>query len=157
MKKAELQIQESILVLFVFFIILGISLTFFYQYQSSNINADRFRYEQTRYYESLANIPNMPELRCSSLTDEEDCIDTLKLLNLDQSKINLGKKQAKIILLDQDTEILCTKSSYPTCNAYLLYDKTTSQDGLVIKSPVSLFYPLTEEYKPAILELRWQA
>ena len=125
MKKAELQIQESILVLFVFFIILGISLTFFYQYQSSNINADRFRYEQTRYYESLANIPNMPELRCSSLTDEEDCIDTLKLLNLDQSKINLGKKQAKIILLDQDTEILCTNQV--TQLAMLIYYMTKQQ------------------------------
>jgi len=155
MKKAELQIQESILAIFIFFVILGISLIFFYQYQNSSIKSDMLRYEQTRYYELLANIPNMPELRCSSLTDEQDCIDTLKLVYFNPKEHDFGEKSIKISLLNQSKTALCSQSNYPDCNIYLVYNKANS--GLIITSPVSLYYPLTNEYKPGLLEIKWQA
>ena len=80
MKKAQVQIQETIIVIFIFILILGIGLIVFYRFNESSIQKiaddDKLMY----FYNMIGTLPSMPELKCSSLGDEKECIDVSKLI-----------------------------------------------------------------------------
>lgn len=153
MKKAQLGIQESVLAIFIFLIILIISLSFFYKYQSNSIKTDQFDYEKTKFYQLLSIIPNIPELKCSSLLREDECIDSIKLLNFDKKNI-FGFKDIKIYT-EENATIECNSNNYPNCNLFNLYSRQKKGSIIITKTPTSLYYPLTDEYKFAILEIKW--
>ena len=87
--------------------------------------------------------------------NEENALDTIKLLN--PSLENLGFKE---IIVKQvyppSQEVLCTKSNYPNCNKYVVYNKKPSKikNTQVISLPVSIYFPYSNDYKLASLEVR---
>lgn len=155
MKKAQMQMQETMLAIVIFIIILAICLTFFYRFQSSSIKADQFRYEQTKYYELFSIIPNLPDIKCSLLTNEEDCIDTTKLLSFDEKKYQNLLIDKEIKIYYQDGNITCNLKNYPNCNSFNIHSKKKKGSFEIFKSPVSLYFPAKDEYKLGILEIKW--
>ncbi len=77
-KKGQLQIQETILVIFIFTIILLIGLTVFYRYTIDSIRADQEKYEDFKFKVGISSIPSMSEVKCSFLGEQKECIDLEK-------------------------------------------------------------------------------
>lgn len=157
MKKAEIQMQETILVIFIITIIIAFGLFVFYRYNLNAVENSRLEYGQVKVYNLLATLPNDPELYYSSLGNSENAVDTSKLLNLNLE--NFGEKEIKIkqVYPSQNSEVICKSSNYPECNAYLIYSKkfASSKNVNIISTPVSLYFPLTNEFKPGLLEIKW--
>ena len=156
MGKAEIQMQETILVIFIVTIVIVLGLFVFYRYNLNAVEQDKLEYEQIKVYNLLATLPNHPQLQYSTLGNSENAFDTLRLLNGNLD--DLGEKEITIkqIYPKQD-EVKCTTKTYPDCNQYLLYSKkfSKSKNVNIITTPVSLYFPLTKEYKPGLLEIKW--
>ena len=91
----------------------------------------------------------------SYLGDEKNSIDTLKLLNVNLN--NLGFRTVtvrQIYPIEQDN--ICNRDNHPNCNTYQLFNtpKILSNE-VIISTPVSLYFPLTEQYTAGILEIKW--
>ncbi|MEK6907201.1 MAG: hypothetical protein AABW45_01620, partial [Nanoarchaeota archaeon] len=113
-------------------------------------------YEQEKVYSLLATLPNNAELQYSTLGNSENAFDTSRLLNTNLK--NLGEKEITIKqIYPKQNNIQCTNKNYPECNIYKIYSKIPSKikNVNIISTPVSLYFPLTEEYKAAILEIKW--
>jgi hypothetical protein len=156
MKTAEIQMHETILVIFIITIIIGIGLFVFYQYNSKMLEQTKLEYEQTKAYNLLAILPNDPRLQYSELGNPENSLDTLKLLNANLG--DLGEKEITIKqLYPRIDNSSCTTKTYPNCNSYLIYSKklSKSKNINIISTPVSLYFPFTKEFKPGLLEIKW--
>lgn len=155
MKKAQLQMQETILVIFIITIIIALGLFAFYKYNLNSIEKFKLEYEQLRAYTLLSTLPNHPQLQNSYLGNPENSIDTSKLLSLNLN--SLGNKEIIIKQVYPKIEDkLCSLNNYPNCSSYLIYKKESSEKNInIISTPVSLYFPLTKEYRTGLLEIKW--
>lgn len=171
-KKAQMQITETIMVLFVFFILLAIMLFFYYQYSIQNIKNIGEEVTEEKASILLYSVTSTPELRCSSLTEEEDCIDTTKLLafkalvknNEDHYSAIFG--YATITVEQLYPEINSTEECIPSnyqnvlypdnCKYWEIYSKLPQKyrANPVIYTPISLYFPNTDEYRIGKLTMR---
>ncbi|MEK6834983.1 MAG: hypothetical protein AABX61_01835 [Nanoarchaeota archaeon] len=156
MKKAEVQMQETIMVIFIVTIIIALGLFVFYRYNANAIDQIKLEYEQIKAYSLLATLPNNPQLQYTSQGNPENALDTLKLLNVNLDYI--GFKEITIKQIYPETENkTCSTLNYPNCNLYKIYSKlpTKVNNVNIITTPVSLYFPLTKESKAAVLEIKW--
>ena len=155
MKKGEIQMQETILVIFIITVIIALGLFVFYRYNLSSLENERLNYEQEKVYALLSNLQNNPQLQYSYLGNNENAVDTLKLLNINLE--DLGEKEIAIKQIYPKTEDkLCTSKNYPDCSSYVIYKKISSKKSVnIITTPVSLYFPLTNEYKAGLIEIKW--
>ena len=155
MKKAELQMQETILVIFIVTIIIGMGLYTFYQFQIKSIEDYRSELEQNRNLILLSTLQNSPELSYSYLGDEKNALDTIKLLDNNLNELGLKEITVKLIY-PEDEDKLCGKNNYPKCNKYVVYENKPIKVNSVeiISIPISLYYPYSDEYKAGVLELK---
>mgnify|MGYP006865052624 CR=1 FL=1 len=137
--------QESIFVVFIFFIILMIGMIVFYQLEARSINNIRSESEENAFYHMISYVPSMPELQCSRLGIQEECIDLTKAyafenLQSDYYQEVFGSK--KIILEVDEEEIL-------------LYDWNPENFNGIrkINSPVSVFDSRENKYVIGVLEV----
>ena len=155
MKKAELQMQETILVIFIVTIIIGLALFTFYQLQSKSLEKSKLELERNKNLILLSTLPNSVELSYSYLGNEENSLDTLKLLN---NKLNnLGFKEITIKQTYPDIENrLCNINNYPNCNSYVVYNNQPRkiENIEILTVPISLYFPYTDEYKSGLLEIK---
>ena len=155
MKKAELQMQETILVIFIVTIIIGLALFTFYQLQLKSLEKSKLELEQNKNLILLSTLPNSVELSYSYLGNEENAIDTLKLIN---NKLNnLGFKEITIKQTYPNSENkLCNINNYPNCNSYVVYNSKPRKINNIeiISVPVSLYFPYNDEYKAGLLEIK---
>lgn len=171
-KKAQMQITETVMVLFVFFVLLAIMLFFYYQYSIQNIKnvAEELTEEQSSIL--LYSVTKIPELRCSSLTEEEECLDTTKLLAfntlaksneeyyssiLGYSTITVEQVYPEVNSTEECTAINYQNVLYPeNCKYWVLYSKIPQKyrANPVIYTPISLYFPDTNEYRVGKLTMR---
>ncbi len=147
--------QESIIVIFIVTIIIGIALFVFYQLQINSIENTKTELEQNRDILLLSTLKNNPILSYTYLGTEENALDTIKLLN--NNLVNLGNKEIIIKQVYPDVkDITCTKQNYPDCNKYVVYSKKPVKitNTQIISTPVLLYFPYTDEYYPGTLEIR---
>ena len=143
--------METVIVLFIFFIILGISLIFLFQMNQSSTEKLIRTYEQNDLYNFLLEIPNTPQIQCSFLGSQEECLDSIKLLTPLEEKI-YGRRKITVELINTQTPILCTSATYPNCNTFNLYDNRPNSN-VAISTPIAIYYPINNEYKPGILRI----
>ena len=150
MKKGELQIQETVLVLFIFFIILSMVLVVVYRYTNSSIENAREDMVENEMFSLLMVLPN--QFSYTYLGSDENAVDTSRLFNLDLSYLGYKK-----IVIEQvypvGTNVLCTPINYPNCNEFVIYNKQSGglKSTIIRDVPVSLYYPLTDEYRAGML------
>lgn len=90
-KKGQLQIQETIIVVFILVILVILGLLFFYRVQNKSIGDDFNRYELNRLNVEFMSLGDLPEFSCSKAGVTERCVDTAKLVAF----MNLGKTDLK--------------------------------------------------------------
>ena len=153
MKKAQSQIHESIIVIFIFAIIFVIALFGVYRYNLSSAENIRAESDEGRSISLLSNLPDSPLLQYSELGDEKEAVDTLKILDLELNEQGFRTIEIKQAY-PQVAEASCNGETYPNCNSYLLYSQVRQGGNKnVISIPVSLYFPLTKEVKLGILTI----
>ncbi len=158
-KRAQVQIQETILVIFVFTVLLLVGLIIFYRFQVQSIENENFNNELFKFYNMVGYFPNIPELKCSSLTEESECIDVLKMLAFRNTEQNYGYKNITVfVIYPKSTSLKECVKSVDSCNIFkLYYNKPNFQVKNIYKTStiVSLYYPETDEYRVGKLVLEW--
>src|SRR3989338_8777806 len=86
MRRGEIQIYETILVIFFFVVIFVFGFLFFYKFTLEGIRSDNLDYEEFKSRQLISYIPSMYELRCSSMLAEVECIDLGKISGKYKSK-----------------------------------------------------------------------
>ncbi|MBU0963101.1 MAG: hypothetical protein KKD48_04320 [Nanoarchaeota archaeon] len=155
-KKAQLQIQETILVIFIFILIVGIGLIVFYKSNEASIQKINNNDKLTYFYSMIGTFPSLPEVGCSYLSDDKNCIDVSKLIAFKNkgdfffSNITIytmypekQNKECTIDLLNREV----------SCGTFIVYTyippkcKTEFCEKKVIYTPVSLYYPDRDSYE----------
>ncbi len=164
-RKAQFELNETILVVIVISIILIIGLIFFHKFNLASIENIKEQNNLNNFYNLLSTFPDLPEIACSSQNKNIDCIDSLKLLAFQKTSNNyankFGFKTITIqVIYPELPESNCDikkfqQLDYPNCNTFLLYDKKPAifKSTEVISTPISLFYPISNEYKLALLKI----
>ncbi|MEK6835862.1 MAG: hypothetical protein AABX55_02460, partial [Nanoarchaeota archaeon] len=155
MKKSQVQIQESILVILIITIIIGLALFVFYRFNLASLEKTKLEYEQNQVFTLLATLPNSPELSYTEFSNPQNSLDTLKLLNAKLT--NQGFKEIIIKQIYPETSnVICSKENYPDCNSYVIYNnKGNKKNSQILSIPVSLYFPRTQEFKSGLLEIKW--
>lgn len=141
MKKGQLQIQETMFVIFIFIIIFMVGLVFFYRSSVASFERDKLEYEEDKFKLLIDVIPNMPELKYSELEiDSEWCIDSLKAKAFASisDRYDFGFKKISIIGGEN----------------IVLYEKFRSSESVrKYSSPVCLYS--SNKFSMAKLEVEW--
>jgi hypothetical protein len=149
MKKGQIQMMETVIVLFIFFIILAIALVFLFKFNNDSTQSVIQEYQQNDLYNFVLSIPNEPQLKCSFISSEEECMDTIKMLT---PLKNLGNRKIEVTLIGTNSTLKCNSRTYPKCDTFILYDGKPSSN-MQISTPVSLYYPITKEYYMGVLRI----
>ena len=145
MRRGVVQLSESILVTFFIIIIITLGLVVFYRFSLNSVNNYQREYNEQQLLSSLITLPN--ELGYTYLGDSKNAIDTSKLF---YGNLNYGFKKITIEqIYPQEGRIECTMQNYPNCNYFIVYNKGNNKlkNTLVQSMPVSLYYPLNDQYK----------
>jgi len=146
MKKGELQMQETIIVLFIFFIIFGMILVVVYRYTNSSIEDAREDLMNNEIFSLMMSLPN--QFSYSYLGNDYNAVDTSRLFDLDLSY--LGTKR---IIIEQvyppGNGVECDTLNYPNCDTFIVYSRLNPNlpNKIVKDVPVSLYYPLEDQFK----------
>lgn len=81
MKRAQIQMTETIAVLFIFFILVFFGLVFYYKYVDSSVKENQEQALEKRAIDTTTRVIFLPEVQCSSGSSGGNvyCLDVLKL------------------------------------------------------------------------------
>ena len=150
MRRGEIQIYETILVIFFFVVIFVFGFLFFYKFTLEGIRSDNLDYEEFKSRQLISYIPSMYELRCSSMLAEVECIDL--------GKISGFKKVSTAYFDIFGYKRVIIKEVYPgNAQDFIIYEKipVKYKSKEVISSPLSIYSPKDDSYKVAKLIIEW--
>lgn len=153
-KKGEMQMYETILVLVVIFIIIGILLLVFGNYNKNSIQNIQFDIERDAAFNLLYSLPNSEYMVYTYLGDQKGMIDSAKLLGVEID--NLGYKEIIVEEFSNNT-IKCVRNNYPNCNYYEVYSKIPRRisSKQEVSRSVLVYNPFTKKSNPGKLIVRW--
>ena len=156
-KKSQIQIFETIAVLVVFFILLGVGFIFYAKVIKSNIESDTAEISQGKSVSIAQRVMFLPEIQCSEdNVPKEDCIDTLKL---DSAISVINKPENSLYYYDLfEFSRITIWEIYPNpgAPANTLYTRPAPSDynnQFKTKVPVTLYDPAIKTKKFGIIEI----
>lgn len=165
-KKAQLQMNETVFVVFIIMIIIFLGLVVYSRFQELNIQDKSRTIKNTKVIESAQSISFWPELDCSDVkVSDFACLDMEKLKIL--GKFVNDTKQANSIyafnyyfnLLGNSkisvTEVYPLNTSVPGETYWVLWENPgTKKTTDTILVPVNIFDPFTGRYALGVMELQ---
>src|SRR3989344_3891173 len=156
-KKSQIQIGETVAVLFVFFLLVIIGFIFYASVIKSNIVSEKEELSQLNSIEIAQKVLNLPEFQCSEgiVKEKENCIDVLKL-GAAQEII----QQNEVYYFDIfEFGKISVMEIYPDVGEWDVYSKMTDdfRSNFSTNIPVSLYDPRTKRYSFGILSIETAA
>ena len=148
LKKGQLQTQETMLVIFIFIVLLFVGLIIFFRFNNISIQTEREEYENYKFDLLISVFPSMAEVSCSELGVEGECIDVSKLEGF--SSVSSDYFSNKKMTISINDVYLKDKSWNIFDNKPEKYDSFRN-----ISTPVALYYPVEEKYSVGVLKLGW--
>lgn len=152
-KKSQIQIGETVAVLFVFFLLVVIGFIFYVSVIKGNIVSEKDELSQLKSIEIAQKVLYLPELQCSEgvVKEKENCIDILKL-GAAQEII----RQNEIYYFDVfEFGKIDVKEIYPEINEWSVYSKITDdfRSNFSTNIPISLYDPTIKKYSFGVLSI----
>ena len=163
MKKAQVNMAETVIVIFIFVVLLGLFLIYYTQFRSEGIEQEAKESKTASSTALLSVLSSVPEIKCSEKAKEEQCIDTLKVLalnsiiaqNINYYRSVFGTRDISLEILypisEQKAE--CNQQSYKNinypsnCNEYIIFSSITkTANKNIISTPVSIYFPETDTF-----------
>lgn len=152
-KSSQIQIGETIAVLFVFFILIVIGFMFYARIIKGNIEIEKEELSQLRSVGIAQRLMFLPEIQCSQDVEEEitNCIDMLKL---DSAQSLMKEKEVYYYDLLEFSDVNIFQI-YPNEAKWSLYSRKTDdfKDKFVTNVPVSLYNPIAKRYGFGVLTI----
>lgn len=152
MKKSQIQIGETIAVLFVFFILVIIGFIFYASVIKSNIESEKDELSQLRSIGVAQRAMFLPELQCSENNIVIDnCIDMLKL----ESAQNIMKENEIYYYDLLEFSDVSVSQIYPEESKWGIYSRKIEgfKNKFVTNVPISLYDPATRKHRFAVLTI----
>ena len=151
-KKAQIQIGETIAVLFVFFILIIVGFIFYVNVVKGNIELEKEELYQLRSVGIAQKIMFLPEVQCSE--DNiiiDNCIDILKL---DSAQSIMRENDVYYFDLLEFSDVKISQI-YPTEANWSLYSRKTGnfKNKFVTNVPISLYDPTTRKHGFGVLTI----
>ena len=149
-KKSQIQIGETIAVLFVFFILIIIGFIFYVRVIKGNIELEKEELSQLKSIAIAQRVMFLPEMQCSEdniITD--NCIDILKL-----DSANSLMKENEVYYYDMlEFSDITIKQIYPSEAKWNVYSRKSEEmeNKLVTNIPISLHDANTRRYGFGVL------
>lgn len=162
-RKGQLQVQETILVVFVFVVIIILGMFFFINYQKGSIKNDFNEFQRARARSNIITLGEMPELACSKGGIKEACVDSLKLVafknQAEKKKTEYAERFGNlnitlyIVYPKRQTKRECNKDNIEECEIWNIYTRKPSKitSKIVEKTPISLYDPKKDKYYIALM------
>lgn len=121
-RKGQVQLSETIAVLFIFFVLLVFGIIFYYKYQQVAIKQQGEELLAARAMDTTLRILFLPELFCSQgdAEPEDNCIDVLKLRQVNET-IQKHIEDYYFDLFSYST--VTVAQLYPVPRTFVVYDK----------------------------------
>ena len=152
-KKSQIQIGETIAVLFVFFLLVVIGFIFYVGVIKDSIVSEKDELSQLKSIEIAQKVLYLPELQCSEgvVKEKENCIDTLKLEAAEQV---IQKNELYYFDVFEFGNIY-VKEIYPETNEWKIYSKITDdfKSNFSTNIPISLYNPTIKKYSFGVLSV----
>lgn len=151
-KKAQIHMGETLAVLVIFIIILIFALFLYFQYSYKSLEKRGFEFQETEYSTLLYSLTDSPELSC----EKGNCIDMTKIIALKKLNHRLKNKEIKIeIIYPEQSKGECDINDYSknTCNTWILPSLKTTNNKMIVNTPISLYYPDLDIFKIGIIYL----
>lgn len=86
-RRSQIQLTETIAILFIFFILLMVGLVFYYQYQKSALKEKGKELATARTIDTTLQVLFLPELLCTKgdAELEDNCLDVMKLRHANET------------------------------------------------------------------------
>lgn len=172
-KKGELEFIESIMILVVITMLIVVGLVIYYKVSIAGTEEASERISEVESSVLTNIIDSMPEVECSIRGIEKDCVDLIKLQAskdiIESKKEYYDKLGFKTIRFEQiypppekakgNGECLESnfgKTDYPeNCGNWTLYThpKPKYNSKKIMKTPVSLYYPIGGKYTVGVLSV----
>lgn len=161
MRKGQIHMAESVMVIMVFVVILVIGLVFYFQFRSDSLNELGSEISLKSSESLLGVLTSIPEIKCSEKLSESDCVDSAKLIAMKgvvnkyrdryTKLFNNRKVSVEILYPKPDVIKECTQKEYnlvifpKNCNEFVLYEPF-SPSTKSISVPISLYFPSSDSY-----------
>ena len=137
-KKSQIQMMETIAVLFIFFILVVMGFVFYAKIHKGNLGQQKEESVQLNAIEIAQRASSLPELQCSEDNIVNDnCIDLLKLEAAYGIMLNNPEYYYDRLLFSKIT----VKEIYPDNHEWDLYNRPLDKfsDKITTNIPISLF------------------
>ncbi len=154
-KKAQIQIFETIAVVFVFFILIVIGFVFYTKVFKSNIELEKDESSQLKSIAIAQRVMFMPEVECSEYNIIRDnCVDILKL---DSAKNIMKSNEIYYYDLLEFSEINVIQI-YPKELKWVIYSRKMPafKNNFTTNVPISTYDPATKLHGFGILTIETQ-
>ncbi len=150
-KNSQLQISETISIIFVFLILVVIGLVFYVRVIKSNISLEQDEASQLRSVAIAQQVMFLPEIQCSEGNEVENCIDTLKL---DSAQKIMRENELYYFDLLGYSEVNVTQI-YPGPKKWSIYSRKLPdfKNKFFTRVPISLRDPVTDQIGFGILTI----
>ena len=166
-RKGQLQIQETLIVIFILVIIILVGLVVFYKFSASSLEQESEENKILRYNALLATLPESGEIKCSMYGLEDNCIDTYRVMvvntlyHIDPNYKNYlferyGFADIRLkVLYPYENKNVCKSNNQKDCGVWEFYSHIPADYSgeLIINTPVSLYLPGEEMYVIGELEI----
>ena len=166
MKRGQLEINETLLVLFIIVIIIVIGVFVYFRFSLANVEKIAGELSEQESTVLLASVKMLNEIQSS----HKDCVDTSKLIPFktllqqerDYYNSILGYKkivfeQLYPVVGEGECDVgMYSQEEYPNnCTSWIDYDRRPSKVGkrIVMSTIVSLYFPEIEENRIGKLEV----
>src|SRR3989338_9039181 len=150
-KKSQIQMAETIAVLFVFFILIAVGFMFYGRVILCNVQSQKDEFVQLQSISIAQRAMFLPELQCSEDIVEEitGCIDLFKI---EASQDIIAQNSRYYYDLFEFSNITL-KQIYPNENNWVIYERKTDtfESKFITNIPVSLYDPVARRYGFGVL------
>lgn len=128
----------TVLVLAVFFVLLFIGLIFYFGFSFESFKESESKILGERYNIYLSYITNLPELKCSFMGVEKECLDITKIRSFEGDN-----PYYKGVF--EDVKRIYVQEIMPEKKEINIYGNSAAS-GEVHSTPISVYYPKEDKY-----------
>jgi len=138
-----MQMMEMVIVLVIFFALLGFGVVFYYQYAKGQHTQTMSEIERANFVEVQKIVSSMPEIHCSFAGDEDlSCIDTLRAESFGDLAFGKERLHYSELFHGYMAQVSCVYNC-PNAVTRTLFDYTgKSQDSVEYVVPVFIYNPV---------------
>ena len=166
-KKGQLQVQETIMVVFILVVIIILGLVLFYRFTSVGLEQEYRDNQITRFNAMMATVPEIGEVKCSMYGEPDNCIDVYKVIIMNTLKERdpnyrnylverYGFMEMKIqIVYPFTSDVECNTGQIKDCGIWEIYSNVPPNSKYPVKksTPVSIYLPHLDTYGIGILNI----